>query len=216
MSSNLSSGKRKDGAVTAKRVMVYALEELQLVGATRFRLDQVIKKSGVSRSSVYHLFGSRAGLIARTEAQVALVDISDGVKLFYEIALKIESRDQLRAVVTAWINDASSPERIRQRAHRMASLVASATNPDLRAIMNAHFREVIQTGVETYEVLRSRGLVTLPAVDLQGLAIVVQGMYLGGVLIDGMDDDDLAQYWRDALVATLNRLFGFDIAATSN
>jgi hypothetical protein len=97
----------------------------------------------------------------------------------------------------------------------MASLVASSTNPDLRAIINAHFREVIQVGVETYEVLRSRGLVTLPAVDLQGLAIVVQGMYLGGVLIDGMDDDELAQYWRDAVMATLSRLFGLEITVPS-
>lgn len=215
MSSELSIGRRKDGAATAQRVMDCALEELQSVGATQFRLDQVIKKAGVSRSSVYHLFGSRAGLIARVEARVALTDISDGVKLFHAIALKLETRDQLQAVVTAWISDASSPERIRQRAHRMASLVASSTNPDLRAIINSHFRGVIQTGVETYEVLRSRGLVTLPAVDLQGLAIVVQGMYLGGVLIDGMDDDELAQYWRDAVMATLNRLFGLEITVPS-
>ena len=57
------------------------------------------KKSGVSRSSVYHLFGSRAGLIARVEAQAALADISDGVKLFYAIALKLETRDQLQSQV---------------------------------------------------------------------------------------------------------------------
>ena len=31
------------GAATAQRVMDCALEELQSVGATRFRLDQVIK-----------------------------------------------------------------------------------------------------------------------------------------------------------------------------
>lgn len=48
---------------------------------------------------MYHLFGSRAGLIARVEAQAALADISDGVKLFYAIALKLETRDQLQSQV---------------------------------------------------------------------------------------------------------------------
>ena len=57
-------GIRLDGKETAEKVLTHALRELDKHGAVNFSLDRVIDSSGVSRSSIYHLFGNRAGVIA--------------------------------------------------------------------------------------------------------------------------------------------------------
>ena len=55
--------KRINGQETMEKVLEFASQELDEVGAVKFNILNVINKSGVSRSSVYHHFGDRDGLI---------------------------------------------------------------------------------------------------------------------------------------------------------
>lgn len=61
--------KRSDGLATIELVLEHARAELEASGPVRFNLDRVIESSDVARSSVYHHFGSRAGLIATIELE---------------------------------------------------------------------------------------------------------------------------------------------------
>lgn len=203
-----SVGVRSDGRETAERVLAVALAELEVHGAVNFSLDRVIEESKVSRSSIYHLFGSRSGVIAHAEARAVALDVSDGAHLLRNLAEKVESREQLAMLIDAWLQDAMSPVRVRQRARRIANIAASQADPHLREVLHRQIHDVSAVWVETYEILLRRKLVEIPKVDLRSLAIAVQGVYLGGILVDIYDDATAASGWSDVVAELLARFFG--------
>jgi hypothetical protein len=101
-----------------------------------------------------------------------------------------------------------SPDRVRQRSRRIANLAASDADGELRAVLKAHLHEVSNVWVETYEILQRRGLVSIPLVDLRALALAVQGVYLGGILVDVYDDTDVANNWTEVVATLLAKFFG--------
>jgi AcrR family transcriptional regulator len=87
-----SLGARQDGKDTAEKVLTHAIRELDKHGAVNFSLDRVIASSKVSRSSIYHLFGNRAGVIAQAEARAITLDVSDGAHLLRNLVDRVEMR----------------------------------------------------------------------------------------------------------------------------
>lgn len=203
-----SLGARQDGKDTAEKVLTHAIRELDKHGAVNFSLDRVIASSKVSRSSIYHLFGNRAGVIAQAEARAITLDVSDGAHLLRNLVDRVESKEQLASLIEAWLRDAMSPDRVRQRSRRIANLAASDTDGELRAVLKAHLHEVSNVWVETYEILQRRGLVSIPQVDLRALALAVQGVYLGGILVDVYDDTEVANNWTEVVATLLAKFFG--------
>jgi len=203
-------GVRVDGKVTADRVVKAAISELDTYGPIQFSLDRVIAESKSSRSSVYHLFGSRAGVIAHAEAHAVSLDVTDGAFLLRNLAEKVESSDQLVQMIRFWLKDAMSPTRVRQRARRIANITAAEVDPDLRLVLHDHLIKVSEVWVETYQILSRRNLVKVPDVDLYALAIAVQGVYLGGILVDIYDDQTIAENWTNVVTAMLAAFFGIE------
>ena len=154
------------------------------------------------------MFGSRAGVIAHAEAQAIVEDVSDGAYLLRNLAEKVESPEQLGFLIEQWLKDAMTPARVRQRARRVANIAVSESDSALRGVLHAHLHEVSGVWVETYEILRRRGIVTVPPVDLRALALAVQGVYLGGILVDLFDDAEVADNWTTVVAEMLARLFG--------
>ena len=199
---------RSDGKQTADRVIKVARAELEKHGAVKFSLDRVIEKSKVSRSSIYHLFGSRAGVIAHAEASAIVDDVSDGAYLLRNLAEKVESQDQLAFLIEQWLKDAMTPTRVKQRSRRIANIAASEVDKELRKVLHAHLHTISDVWVETYEILKRRKILQVPTVDLRALAIAVQGVYLGGILVDLYDDEDIAAQWTVVVAEMLSRFFG--------
>ena len=212
MATRVSPGVRSDGKQTADRVIKAARVELEKHGAVNFSLDRVIEKSRVSRSSIYHLFGNRAGVIAHAEASAIVDDVSDGAYLLRNLADKVESPDQLAFLIEQWLKDAMTPARVRQRARRIANIAASEADKELRKVLRDHLHSISDVWVETYEILRERKIVKVPKVDLRALSIAVQGVYLGGILVDLYDDESVASGWSDVVAEMLSTFFGVNRA----
>lgn len=208
MSSEALPGVRIDGKETAIRVIKAARAELDQHGAVNFSLDRVIAASKVSRSSIYHLFGNRAGVISHAEARAVVEDVSDGAHLLRNLAEKVENSDQLGFLIEQWLKDAMTPQRVKQRARRIANIAVSNSDKELRKVLHDHLHEVSSVWVETYEILRRRGIVNVPQVDLRALALAVQGVYLGGILVDIYDDEEVAAHWSGVVAELLARFFG--------
>jgi AcrR family transcriptional regulator len=199
---------RADGKHTAQRVLECAMRELDEHGAVNFNLDRVISSSQVSRSSIYHLFGSRAGLIAHAEAEAVRLDVTDGAHLLRNLAEQVESREQLVHLIELWLSDAMSAPRVKQRARRIANIAAAQSNPSLATAIHEHLHAISAVWVETYEILQRRSLVDVPQVDLHSLALAVQGQYLGGILVDLYDDPAVAAGWVRVVRDMLASFFG--------
>ena len=62
--------KRLDGLATMQTLMDAAISELETHGESGFDMDSVLNQTGVARSSLYHHFDNKAGLIAAAEIEI--------------------------------------------------------------------------------------------------------------------------------------------------
>ena len=62
--------KRQDGLATMQTLMDAAIVELETHGESDFDMDSVLHQTGVARSSLYHHFDNKAGLIAAAEIEI--------------------------------------------------------------------------------------------------------------------------------------------------
>ena len=109
--------KRSDGLRTIERVLKAAEDEMAEFGFVKFNLDRVMEKSGVARSSVYHHFGGRDGVIAALETsstmrsleretaefETFLDTLTSGEQAFELIELGV-SKEQARSVLPLNLN----------------------------------------------------------------------------------------------------------------
>ena len=66
---------RSNGRETRAVILEYAKAELEEFGPVKFNILRVIENSGVGRSSVYHQFGDRDGLITAIEVERFIEEI---------------------------------------------------------------------------------------------------------------------------------------------
>ena len=184
------------------RVVEFARAELAAHGPVDFNLDRVIAESGVSRGSIYHHFGSRAGLITA-------VEIDDLVTVYREandvtrraVESASSGRELLDLLALTFQLGANEISR-NSRSRRIATLVASENIPALHEFLRDRQREGIAYYVETLEIARSRGLLA-PTMALDGIANLIQSLAVGRVLIDILEDDESDRVWVETTMALL-------------
>jgi AcrR family transcriptional regulator len=198
--------KRSDGLQTIGLVLRHARAELEVHGPVKFNLDRVIESSGVARSSVYHHFGSRAGLIATLELEHWIdrqaIEL-DGLRKFL---LDADNLDEVFGAIEFVLRIDGGPEGRSRRARRVSSLVAADGIPALAATL----RDAQVSGgvhlAETLRMMQEKGTIA-PTVDGHGLAYFVQSILIGRVLVDVGDEPGVDDLWVDVVMDTLRHLF---------
>jgi len=183
---------RADAADQTRRRILDAVEErLRDAPAERIAVDDIARRAGVSRSTIYLLFGSRAGLfdafgldvieragIDRVRAAIANPDpratVRDGIRSGAHVYAA--NRDVLRALFSMAQLDgdafAGAVERMlddrRQHMRRLARRLdeAGALRPELTRAQAAHILWLL-TGFEAFDTLYDgQGLDAEAAADL--------------------------------------------------
>ena len=169
------------------RVIGFARAELAEHGPVGFNLDRVIAASGVSRGSIYHHFGSRAGVITAVEA----VDLLGTYQAGNEATRRVVEGATSGADIIDWVRLAielgGGEDGRRARARRIATLAAADQIPALREVLGEYQRDGVAYYADTLEIARRRGLID-PAVPLDGIANLIQSVLLGRALVDLLDD----------------------------
>lgn len=197
--------KRADGLKTIERVLEAAEAEMGEHGIARFNLDRVIEKSGVARSSVYHHFGGREGLIAALETSSAMRSLERGMAEFEAAIDLIESGEQAFALIEMGIRAFGSTENRRRRQRRISSLSAAHNAPAIREVLAKDQLWGSENLARVLAKVRERGLADPIGPDL-GLAYVIQSMLVGRILVDISDDPALDRQWEDAAIASLRQM----------
>ena len=197
--------KNLNGALTMQKLLEFAMAEFERSGPIDFNLDNVLRESGVSRGSFYHHFGSRSRVIARCEAeQLKRVFKADAVSARALVESGLTGR-QILDLLAVGIRENVTPAARARRQQRIQTLGVATTDPELRAVINSEQRNGQVFFVETLRMAAERGLID-PAVDVEGLAFLLQGMFLGLIFIDNLDDDELATRVCETIVDAVNHL----------
>ena len=198
--------KRSDGRATMERVVEFARMELGQHGPVGFNLDRVIATSGVSRGSIYHHFGSRAGLITAVETADLILGYRESMDTTRRVVEGAGSGQELMGWVSAVLQIGSSPEARRARSRRIATLTAAEGIPALRELLSEYQREGMADYVDILTVACDRGLIA-PRTSLPGVANLVQSLLVGRVLVDLLDDAEQDAAWVDTAYEVLVNAF---------
>jgi|LakMenEpi03Aug12_release.lakeMendotaPanAssembly.Ray.scaffolds.fasta_scaffold389651_1 AcrR family transcriptional regulator len=199
------SRKRSDGLETIERVLKVATAELERHGSTDFNLDRVIEKSEVSRSSIYHHFGNRAGLIAALETKNAISSQLVEMQLMRDFILQAkDTQEVLGAIEFALLADGVSSSQLR-RLRRADRIVASAKSKVMQKSLVEAQIEGTRHLTETLEAARNRGLIN-PALPLDGISYWIQSLLLGRLVVDMGANQVQEKEWVQTVMATLSHV----------
>lgn len=184
------------------RVLEFATAELAENGPVAFNLDRVIETSGVSRGSIYHHFGSKAGVITAAEAMDLLKAYHDGNLATRQIVERASSGDELIEWVGLAVQMGSGEQGRRARARRIATIAAAEQIPALREVLTDAQRSGVAYYAETLRRAVERGLIA-PTMPVLAIANVIQSLLVGRTVIDVLGDVDQESEWCDAVVSLI-------------
>ena len=194
--------KRVDGLKTIERVLEAAEVEMAEFGYVKFNLYRVIEKSGVARSSVYHHFGGRDGLIAALETSKGMRSLERGLADFNKILDELTSGEEAFALIELGLRMFGSPENRHRRQRRISSLSAAHNASAIRDVLANDQKLGTEVFAQVIENAQKKGLCN-PVEPILGLAYLIQSILVGRILVDIVDDPALDTQWEEATLATL-------------
>ena len=199
------SRKNVNGASTMEVLLQFGIEELKQSGSVNFNLENVLRESGVSRGSLYHHFGSRHGLISHCEAQLLKESLKSENELIRLLIESGKSGEDLFNMLSIFIRTLGSDAMLDQRGRRIRTIAASMEDDNLRAMLADSQIKGSQYLADSYEMAKQQGLIK-PKVDIETIVYLTQAMFLGRILVDVTERQDLSDSVNEAIVHVLRTL----------
>lgn len=196
---------RADGRETAQKILKFAEQELMSAGLVNFNLDRVIEASGVSRSSVYHHFGGREGVIAAVETEFLRVSMDAGMTEMEHLLMNVASGEEAFALVEIGVLVSGSEAQKATRRRRISTLAMTPNSPATKKLMSEWQASGTKRFARLIQDLRDKGLCN-PVEPIEGSAHLIQSILLGRILVDILDDPEAEAAWAKSASATLRFL----------
>ena len=196
---------RANGRATVERLLAYGRKELAEYGAVDFNLDRVLRKSKVSRSSLYHHFQNRSGFVNALEVEVVYRDLMLELEVMRSFILGSSDVEEIFASIEFALSASSADTERRRRGHRVQSLAAANSNPELHRILATAQRDGTEHFAETLRLAVEKGTFRIDQ-PITGVAYLVQSILVGRVLVDLVDDAEIDHQWVAATMVALRRL----------
>jgi AcrR family transcriptional regulator len=199
------SRKRSDGRDTMAKVIQFATAELELHGSVKFNLDRVIEQSGISRSSIYHHFGNRDGVLAAIEIERFTDFMMNGVVAVRELLAGMSDIEEWLTAIDEMLISGNSTDARAQRVQRVSTLVVAQENEKLMSVLSKVQMEGTKHLAETLQMAVSRGLMH-PTAPTLGIAYIFQSILVGRILVDLDEDPEANTAWVAAGISSLRHL----------
>jgi AcrR family transcriptional regulator len=176
---------------TKQLILEAAVRRLNEAGAEAFRIEDICLEVHVAKSSIYHFFGSRSGLIAAAEIHrykaSVLAEKLDPVKAAEACTTPSEFQALVLAEIERSVVDPGNKPVRRLRLGAVArSLETGDGIDDIAQIQEAFIGAI----AAIFERAQAKGLVD-PALDCRAYAAFMHALTLGRTLTSlGFPDDD--------------------------
>jgi AcrR family transcriptional regulator len=176
------------------RILDHARRELDEVGPVKFNIMRVIEESGVSKSSVYHHFGGRDGVISAVEVQRLIDERVANNALLAEILASVSSGEECLDVIEAGLRAASNAAGRKNRSHRIAVVAAAQHIPLLTESLAEEIRIADVALTEMLNGARDRGLIN-PTESVEDIARYMATMFIGRSALDTFESEEFDAAW---------------------
>lgn len=144
------------------RVLAVAREQLESNGFRDFSLESIARQSGITRQTLYNLFGSRAGLLEALFDQLAM---AGGMERMRHVMQKADGQSALSAFVDVFCEFWAKDRLLIRRIHGIAAI-----DPEFGAVVEARNRRRQGAVARILQLLDAEGNKRTPAEQSQRAA----------------------------------------------
>jgi len=176
-------------------VIAVAIELLLKNGESDFRIEDVIERTGISKSSLYLHFGDRDGLVGAAYAQVFTVDTNRNLETAIQAFSNIKTNEDLDAIVPLLV-DGLVQTPIDSRWNRVDVLSSARYRPEFFARITEAQTRMNSALEELLRMQQDHGLVRRD-IDAREMAVLIQAVSFGRLFRDidsRMNKKDLTEW----------------------
>jgi AcrR family transcriptional regulator len=195
--------KRLDGLATMQTLLDAAIAELESQGETGFDMDSVLAQTGVARSSLYHHFDNKAGLIAAAEIEIIRSSLHEENVMQRKMFEQCTSFKELFDIVALFMR-ADSPDRgVEVRRSRARLMTAALHNKNVADAITEAQQSESRYYAESLAIAQKNGVIR-NNIDLLAVSYWIQGQFYGRILLDvGEEDLETASQWVETSLIAL-------------
>ncbi len=177
-------------------VVDVTIELLEKHGESGFRVEDLMERTGIAKSSMYLRFGSRDGLLAAAYSKVFKAQVMESVTGLSAIVSQSRTPGELRTGLRAATAFVASPERFKNRLQRAAIIAGVRGRPEFQRSLSEAQTEMTSAIASIIEQAQIRGLINIkhsPRVAAQ----FIQALTFGRIIaeIESLDDHELRADW---------------------
>ena len=187
---------------TGEALLDAAIRRLEVHGWDACQLNEILADAHASRSSLYHFYGSREGLLAAATAErYRRLLLQEDAELVTE-ASDCETTDELLAFVTQQlVRTVTDPDSIKARQSRVAIGADALIHEELRQEVAQKQQLFLDAIAEIIVAGQQKGIIR-PELNAMAYAVWMHGMLLGRTLTESVFQDT-ASWLEVAIEATL-------------
>lgn len=175
--------KQERAQATVSALLEATIDSLESHGESGVRLDDILDSTGVARSSLYHHFGDRDGLIDAARVVIFSRDVDADIRDLHRILERATTAEEFREGLYRVTASTQSPARRAKRMQRAYTIGAAQARPQLAAALSIEQQRLTDRLAAIVVGAQAKGWVRND-IDPRAMAVLVQAYTLGRVVGD--------------------------------
>ena len=209
MTKPIEREKSRRGRATIEKLLEVTISELDRVGLAEIDLDSLLRKSKISKGSLYHHFGSKNGLLAAAEAQQFMKYLKREGETFRELIEDCKSKQKFVDLVADVMKITRLEANIDFRKKRVRAIAMSFNDETLAQVLKNAQIEVTEYLAGSFQIAKDRGWVK-PDTDLMALSYWIQGVFIGHIMLDITQQTEHEDAWGQVAFEALRPFLAAD------
>ena len=199
----------RKGRATIEKLLEVTISELDRVGLAEIDIDSLLRKSKISKGSLYHHFGSKNGLLAAAEAQQYMRYLKREGENFRRLIEGCATKQKFVDLVAAVMKITRLEENLGFRKKRVRAIAMSFNDENLAQVLKNAQIEVTEYLAGSFQIAKDRGWVK-PDTDLMALSYWIQGVFIGHIMLDITEQIEYEDAWSQIASQALQPFLAAD------
>ncbi len=197
------------GRETIEKLLEVTISELDRVGLAEIDLDSLLRKSKISKGSLYHHFGSKNGLLAAAEAKQFMRHLKREGETFRKLIEDCATKQKFIELVAAVMKITRLESNRSFRKKRVRAIAMSFNDENLAQVLKNAQIEVTEYLAGSFQITKDRGWIK-PDTDLMALSYWIQGVFIGYIMLDITEQTEHEDAWGQVAFQALQPFLAAD------
>ena len=209
MTKSIERETSRRGRETIEKLLEVTISELDRVGLAEIDIDSLLRKSKISKGSLYHHFGSKNGLLAAAEAQQYMRYLKREGENFRRLIEGCATKQKFVDLVAEVMKITRLEENLGFRKKRVRAIAMSFNDENLAQVLKNAQIEVTEYLADSFRIAKDRGWVK-PDTDLMALSYWIQGVFIGHIMLDITEQIEYEDAWSQIAFQALQPFLAAD------